>query len=127
VLALAPNLPPEPLHGKILTNLILPPVIAYATLYIAFSKTNKLNDAAKWGDFSYGTYLYAFPIQKMLFTTFGGALIFPAYIAASLALSLSAGAMSWYLVERWFLSRRVPSATISDVYNADDRVLNSQP
>jgi peptidoglycan/LPS O-acetylase OafA/YrhL len=126
MLALAPNLPLEPLHGKILTNIILPPVIAYATLYVAFSKSIKLYDAAKWGDFSYGTYLYAYPIQKMLFATFGGALIFPRYIAVSLALSSSAGVMSWYLIERWFLSRRVAAATTSVLYHPDDRVLNSQ-
>jgi peptidoglycan/LPS O-acetylase OafA/YrhL len=105
-LVLTANLPIEPLYRKVLTDLLFPPVISYVIFHAAFSNSLKLHDAAHWGDFSYGTYLYAFPIQQMLFVSFGATIIFPVYVAASMALSLIAGAISWYLVERWFLQSR---------------------
>jgi hypothetical protein len=46
-------------------------------LYIAFGKRVKPHTA--WRDFSYGTYLYAFPIQRMLMVLFSDALLFPIY------------------------------------------------
>ncbi len=83
LLVLTPNLPLDPLHAQILTNLILPPTISYMTFYTAFNRRSKLRNAARWGDFSYGTYLYAFPIQKMLFALLGLSISFPAFIVAS--------------------------------------------
>lgn len=109
-LILAPNLPIERLHAQILTNLILPPTISYATFYLAFNESLRLQDAASWGDFSYGTYLYAFPIQKMLWAAFGTVIAFPVYVVINLTLAVSAGVLSWYLVEKWFLMRNQSQA-----------------
>jgi peptidoglycan/LPS O-acetylase OafA/YrhL len=116
-LVIAPNLPLDPPHAQILTNLILPPVISYVT-YVAFTEKLKLHGAARWGDFSYGTYLYAYPLQKMLLFTFGGLLSFSAYIAFSMALSVAAGILSWNLVERWFLAKRHPTLPEVKLANA---------
>jgi len=62
-----------------------------------------LHNAARFGDFSYGTYLYAFTIQEALLFLFGKELTFPLYVAASMAFALFAGVVSWFTVERWFL------------------------
>jgi peptidoglycan/LPS O-acetylase OafA/YrhL len=35
----------------------------------------------------------------------------PLYVSVSMALSLTAGILSWHLVERWFLPRRVAERT----------------
>jgi peptidoglycan/LPS O-acetylase OafA/YrhL len=67
---------------------------------VAFSEKVRLYRAAKYGDFSYGCYLYAFPIQQMLQATLR--LTLPEFIAASAILSLLAGALSWHLVEKHF-------------------------
>ena len=104
LLVLVANLPIEPLHRMVLTNLVFPPTMAYAVFYVAFSDNLKLHRVARWGDFSYGTYLYAFPIQKMLLATFATNIGFPFYIAMSMTLALIGGVTSWHLVERWFLS-----------------------
>jgi len=106
LLVLAANLPAEPLSRKLITDLLFPPLIAYATFYLAFSKTIKLHDAARWGDFSYGTYLYAFPIQLMLLASLGKDIAFPLYVVLSMVLSLTAGVISWHLIECWFLPSR---------------------
>jgi peptidoglycan/LPS O-acetylase OafA/YrhL len=87
--------------GRPIGNMLVAPALAYAVLYAAFSGRLKLHNAARFGDFSYGTYLYAFPIQQMLQSTTN--LSLPTFIVASLALSLLAGVVSWHLVERRFL------------------------
>jgi len=88
-----------------LASLTVTPALAYIIFYIGFSET-RLPDAAAKGDFSYGTYLYAFPIQQMLVASFGDRLSFAAYFIAAAVLSVIAGAASHYMVERWFEDKR---------------------
>jgi peptidoglycan/LPS O-acetylase OafA/YrhL len=87
-----------------MAHLLVAPALAYALFFVAFSERVLLPNATRFGDFSYGTYLYAFPIQQMLYAEIGYQVTLPTYIAASLVLSLLAGIASWYLIERWFLS-----------------------
>jgi peptidoglycan/LPS O-acetylase OafA/YrhL len=86
---------------------LLPIVLAYTVFYVAFSR--QFWRAAKHGDFSYGTYLYAFPIQQLIlaFTV----CTFPIFVGASMLLSGLAGVASWFAVERWFHRTREPLAT----------------
>ncbi len=42
------------------------PVITFMVLALAFSPVINFHNAAKHGDFSYGLYLYAFPVQQLL-------------------------------------------------------------
>ena len=86
--------------------LLMPPVLAWGIFHIAFTDRLHLHGAARFGDFSYGTYLYAFPIQQMLRASIGGAVGFGTYVALSIALSLIGGVLSWHLVERWFVGIR---------------------
>jgi peptidoglycan/LPS O-acetylase OafA/YrhL len=86
-----------------LAHLIMPLGLAYATFYLAFTHAVPFQNAGRWGDFSYGTYLYAWPIQQMLFASFIGVMPFVAFVPLAISLSLTAGVISWYAVERWFL------------------------
>jgi peptidoglycan/LPS O-acetylase OafA/YrhL len=88
-------------------DLLFIPTMGYALFYMAFSPI-KVPDAARYGDISYGTYLYAFPCQRVLVTSLP--LPFPAYVAASLVLAMIAGALSWSLVERHFVGSKAGSA-----------------
>ncbi|WP_413316700.1 acyltransferase [Agrococcus sp. 1P02AA] len=51
-------------------------------------------------DLSYGTYIYAFPVQQLLASAGAIAWGIPAYIAASIAGTLVLAAASWFFVER---------------------------
>lgn len=52
------------------------------------------------GDFSYGTYLYAFTIQQSLYAAGLHRLGIVTYFICSSILSVGFGALSWYLIER---------------------------
>jgi peptidoglycan/LPS O-acetylase OafA/YrhL len=103
LLVCAANLPIDPLYRSCIVHLLFPPVVAYGVIYITFDPRIKLHNAARFGDFSYGSYLYAYPIQEALLFVFGHELKFPLYIVASMSLSFLAGVVSWFSVEHWFL------------------------
>lgn len=111
------HLPLPPVASKILCDILFPTVTAYAVFHLAFSDRIRLHHAARYGDFSYGTYLYGFPIQQMVMAGFGAVLPFFLYVPVTMALSLLAGALSWHLVEQWFLprSRRTREAPVATV------------
>lgn len=78
------------------------PSLAYSIFYVAFSRL-PLHHAARYGDFSYGTYLYGFLIQKVLQLTVAQGWTLAEFAATSFILTLLAGVLSWYLVERRFM------------------------
>ncbi|SNS59585.1 Peptidoglycan/LPS O-acetylase OafA/YrhL, contains acyltransferase and SGNH-hydrolase domains [Sphingomonas laterariae] len=104
-LLIAAHLPVSPLASQILCGLLFPPATAYMVFHLGFSRSVRLPDVARRGDYSYGTYLYGFPIQQMVMAAFGVAMPFFLYVPTVLALSLIAGMASWYCVEQWFLPR----------------------
>jgi peptidoglycan/LPS O-acetylase OafA/YrhL len=89
-----------------LTEVLFPIAMAYTVFYFSFSGTIRMRRADAYGDFSYGTYLFAFPIQQMILSTSGHSLAFPALVFWSIILSVGAGAISWHLVEKWFLPKK---------------------
>ena len=76
----------------------------YLVLYAAYSPRLRLQHFGRFGDFSYGTYLYAFPIEQLLMRGFGHAMAPALLFVCALPLTLLAAAASWYGVERRFLS-----------------------
>jgi peptidoglycan/LPS O-acetylase OafA/YrhL len=96
---------------KILAEAIFPTAMAYSVLYFSFSSGIRLRNAAAKGDFSYGTYLYAYPIQQMIMSIFPK-ISFPVFVSASMFFALAAGIVSWFAIERWFLPKsRVRAAS----------------
>lgn len=91
--------------NQIFADFLVAPALSYSIFYLAFSPRIKLHDAATYGDFSYGTYLYAYPIQQMLQATVGKSLTTSEFIVLSIPLSLLAGVASWHLVEKQFVLR----------------------
>lgn len=82
---------------------LFPVVGTYLTFYLAFASWLPLHQAARFGDFSYGFYLYAFPIQQLVMQGMGHAVTPFALFAMATPLTLVAAVGSWYLVERRFL------------------------
>lgn len=100
-------------------DLVLPLTLPYVVLYLAHRLP--FERVEKWGDFSYGIYIYAFPIQQCLakahFQRFG----LLAFMDVSLLLAVLAGMASWLLLERRVLNwarafrQRPPTSTNAEV------------
>ncbi|MGE7137960.1 acyltransferase family protein [Luteibacter sp. NPDC031894] len=97
-------------HGMAPFYYLVAIATAYGVLVAAYSRPVRL---PRWvEDYSYGTYLYAFPIQQMLSDAFPN--LGPHGLAAlAIPLALVAGAVSWRFVERPFLrlKARAPRTT----------------
>jgi peptidoglycan/LPS O-acetylase OafA/YrhL len=75
----------------------------YLVIWIAYQRWARLPRFAKYGDFSYGIYLYGFPIQQSLVAILGARLTPASLFVTATPLAVLAGAASWYGVERWFV------------------------
>lgn len=78
----------------------------YLIFWFAFHPGVHIHHFAQYGDFSYGTYLYAFTVQQLIVQALGRTVRpFTLFLLAT-PLSLAMGILSWYGVERWFLGAR---------------------
>ena len=71
----------------------------YLVLYLAYRSITVVRLPSRFGDYSYGIYIYAFPIQQTissLLHTSNGWLMF----AISMPITAAAAALSWHWVER---------------------------
>ncbi len=76
---------------------------AYLLFWFAFSPAIRLHRAGHFGDFSYGTYLYAFPIEQLLMQHFGHTVAPWLLFVTATPIVLLLAVASWYGVERPFL------------------------
>ena len=94
---------------------VFPIAGAYCVFYLAFAPWLRLHHAARFGDFSYGAYLYAFPIQQLLVQHANHNLSpFVLFVQAA-PLTLLAAIASWYAVERHFLRPARRQQTIAQI------------
>ena len=84
-------------------SLSLPIFGTYLIFYLAYTPLLPLHRFGKYGDFSYGIYLYAFAIQQLLVMRYGERLTPLTLFLAATGLSVIAGALSWHLIEKHFL------------------------
>jgi peptidoglycan/LPS O-acetylase OafA/YrhL len=84
----------------------LPICGTYLLMWLAYWPALHPLHLGRFGDFSYGTYLYAFPIQQLLIMHFGAGIGPWRLFALAAPLTITAGALSWFLVEKHFLPRR---------------------
>lgn len=95
-------------HALVIT---LPIAGTYILFWIAFNGWFRVPHWASHGDFSYGIYLYAFPLQQLLLYWIPS-LTPLRLLALSLPVSVFFGFLSWHLVERRFMAKkRKPSGT----------------
>lgn len=87
-------------------SFVLPIAWAYVLLCLAFTSAFRPLAATRYGDCSYGAYLYAFPIQQSCVMAAGGSLPPMLLFSISLPLSLLVGLLSRHLVEKWFVRGR---------------------
>ncbi len=91
-------------------SVVLPLAAAYLIFWIAFLPAPRLSTFARRGDFSYGIYLFSFPILQII-VHYAAAPISPLLLfAVGWPVSIAVAAASWHLVERhcigWAHSKR---------------------
>jgi len=111
--------------GTDLGRLLFVVALCYAVFLLAYLPGGRLHDYNRIGDFSYGTYIYAFPVQQLTMHLAGplGPL---ANIAIALPATLALAAVSWFWIERPALAlsgarRRPPRDVAGGVPRAEHR------
>jgi peptidoglycan/LPS O-acetylase OafA/YrhL len=72
---------------------------AYVVLYLGLAPTIRLPKVKRWGDLSYGTYVWAWPIQQTVTLALGAWASWWLNITLSLPLTLAIAALSWRYIE----------------------------
>ncbi|MEP7294246.1 MAG: acyltransferase, partial [Chloroflexota bacterium] len=73
---------------------------AYLLFYAASSQRSPFRRFSKHGDFSYGMYIYAFPVQQSLSYIFGGAMAQMLNFALATPITLILAIFSWHIIEK---------------------------
>lgn len=81
--------------GMVVYFLTLP----YLILYLAYAPIPYLARFGKYGDFSYGIYIFSFPLQQLNVQVFGPQLDILQLLVISYVPTLLLAALSWHLVE----------------------------
>jgi peptidoglycan/LPS O-acetylase OafA/YrhL len=76
----------------------------YVLFWFAFTPKVRLHRFGRFGDFSYGTYLYAFPIEQVVVKGFGHAIAPWLLFVCATPITLLIAVASWYGVERHWLA-----------------------
>jgi peptidoglycan/LPS O-acetylase OafA/YrhL len=79
-------------------------VLPFLIMSMAFHPTRRLSKFGKRGDYSYGIYLYAFPVGQCVMSVFGPAVTLPGLIVVSAAVTMVFAVLSWHFVESPSLS-----------------------
>lgn len=75
-------------------------ITSYTVIAVGSASTPVLRDFGRFGDLSYGTYLYGFPVAQTLSWGFGDRLPFVGHMLLALVISLMLAFASWHLVEK---------------------------
>ena len=97
-------------------NLTFPIAGSYLLNYVAFHPNASFPNFARNGDFSYGVYLYAWPIQQLLMYFLHGYLNVFTLFCLVLPIVFFAAYLSWHYIEKPFLSlkkRRQQNVSVS--------------
>jgi peptidoglycan/LPS O-acetylase OafA/YrhL len=82
---------------------VSPLLWGYVLLFVCYYRVGPLQHFARYGDFSYGTFLYAFPIQLTLVMYLRESLHPITLFLAAWPIAAVFGVLSWFLVEQPFL------------------------
>ena len=73
--------------------------IAYAVLYLAYIPSGPVRAYNRVGDYSYGVYIYAFPVQQSVVALIPGVSVFMLFLISA-CLTLVCAMLSWHCIER---------------------------
>lgn len=85
-------------HGGVANSFVV--FGSYLIIYFANLPIWKISQFSKYGDFSYGMYIYAFPIQQMVTFYHGGKMSPVVNFMYSFILTLMISILSWHIIEK---------------------------
>jgi len=91
--------------------------IAYFTVYLGLTNPRKIF-LISTGDYSYGLYLYGFPIQQVVYQLLPQYRVWYVHFPVSLFLSSICAYLSWTFIESKVLSRKKPALAYMDTLSA---------
>lgn len=91
---------------------LLVPITAYAVIALGTASFPVINRTGRFGDISYGVYLWGFPVAQLLSWQFGHDLSLGSHIALTILLTYGVALASWHLIERPALQFK-PSSTLN--------------
>jgi peptidoglycan/LPS O-acetylase OafA/YrhL len=83
---------------------LFPIFAAYPVIYFGISQVNPLANATRFGDLSYGTYLYGWPLTQIVRSLVGTSLSGWGLFFISFPAAAAFGWLSWHLIEKRALS-----------------------
>ena len=89
-------------------GIVGPVTLAVIVLWLAWHLPLADLERRVGGDYSYGLYIYAYPVQQLLVVTGLTALGFVPYCAGALLLTLPLAVLSWHLLEKHALRLKAP-------------------
>ncbi|MFB9262157.1 acyltransferase family protein [Bradyrhizobium erythrophlei] len=101
---IAALLGPAPWTSQPVLNAVISPALVYITAYLGVSKLPRLPFFSK-GDYSYGIYLYGFPVQQVVRVWLPNAPLIVQFAVALLLITMFA-AFSWHWIEKPILKLR---------------------
>ncbi len=76
--------------------------IAYIVLYLAYVPSGKIREFNRLGDYSYGLYIYAFPVQQSVAALIPSVSVLKMF-TLSFGITLLLSMLSWHFIEKKFL------------------------
>lgn len=80
---------------------------SYLIFYFAYAGRGKFNNINKYGDLSYGIYIYAFPIQQIVQSTLGNQTSPIVNFIYSISAAIVVAFISWHIIEKQALKLKV--------------------
>lgn len=96
-------------------------LVAYITLWIAYVPKGAIRKFNKLGDYSYGVYIYAFPIQQSVIAFFPNSSV-ELLIIVSSAITLLFAFLSWHLIEKRALNQKEQLAAATTTFLATVKI-----
>jgi len=91
-------------------QVVEPFALTYLVFALAFTKSVRLHGFARHGDFSYGIYLYGWPMQQLVLHLFHGELSPTTLTLLATLAALACAALSWRFVEKPALLLKRPKS-----------------
>lgn len=78
----------------------------YIIFYLAFGTRKKADWFGKYGEFSYGMYIWGWPVQQVICNVFGGSMDWYVNAILTIPIVLICGVLNYYVVEKRFMKRK---------------------